>query len=46
MEFIGKDDAEKYYNHLETLRNLNKFYFEPYLNENIPYKEKEKATIN
>lgn len=37
MDVIGKDDSKMY--HLEQLRNFNKYYFDPYLNETIPYRE-------
>lgn len=34
---INEDDCSKYSN--EQLRNLNQYYFQPYLDTQIPYKE-------
>jgi hypothetical protein len=37
MEMISKDDSDLYQE--SQLKNFNKFYFDPYLNETIPYRE-------
>jgi hypothetical protein len=42
-EVIGCDDQQIYEN--ELLRNINRYYFVPYLDERIPYKENVKAAV-
>jgi hypothetical protein len=42
-EVIGSDDQQMYEN--ELLRNINRYYFVPYLDERIPYKENVKAAV-
>jgi len=42
-EVIHADDRGTYDN--EQLRNINRYYFLPYLNEDIPYKETVRGNV-